>query len=808
MPVDPAQRTSEALMLPSVKPWHSPTLTVVPRVALVTGLIVWLSIGGLPLPRAFVGQPGVPAAHAADVSYVYDSLGRLLAVVDSSGDTATYAYDSTGNLLSISRYASSSISIIKVTPDQGPVGTAVTISGTGFGTTPSQNTVTFNGTAAAVASATSTQLQTTVPAAATTGPIAVTALAGSATSATPFTVTVGSGAPAITSFSPSVGPAGTSVTVTGTNFETVPTNNRLTFNLGRAVIGSATATSLGATVPGLGTSGRLTVVTPGGTAQSAQDFFVPTSPYTAASVSTTGRLVIGGASLTLTIPTAGKIGMAVFDGTAGQQVSVGVGSGIVQATVTLNRPDGTQLATTPIVVYGGDLHLASLPVTGTYTILFVPAGSYTGIGALTLSQDLQAGSIVAGGGSVPVSIARAGQRARLSFNGTAGQRLSLGIAGPTVTATYTVSNPDGTTLTSSSFGQAGSLDMPPLPITGTYGILIDPEYAKTGSMTLTLSEEVSGTLAVNGASVPLTIGQAGQRAHLTFAGVAGQRLTLLMQDTSAPSGGITTVLRPDGTTHGTLIFGNGTSTLDLVALTVTGTYTIVIDPNGVGTGSTTLWLSSEVSGTITPGGAAVPVSVVRPGQRVRLTFSGSAGQRVSLNVTAVTVSQAVVSILNPDESVLGAWPTQSTTTVYASGTAFLDPNSLGTTATYSVLVDPATAATGNLTVTLYAVPADVSGAVKIKGAALHVTLTVPGQQAFVTFPGTKGQAITVRGVKNTVGCVNVFLMNPTGGGYAVWSPCTASFTLPSTLAQTGTYTIRVDPSAANIGSVDISVTRP
>jgi len=91
---------------------------------------------------------------------------------------------------------------------------------------------------------------------------------------------------------------------------------------------------------------------------------------------------------------------------------------------------------------------------------------------------------------------------------------------------------------------------------------------------------------------------------------------------------------------------------------------------------------------------------------------------------------------------------------------------------------------------------------------LPVTLTVPGQQAFVTFPGTTGQAITVRVANSTVGCVNLSLMNPTGGGYSVIGPCTASFTLPSTLAQTGTYTIRLDPSAANIGSVDISVTSP
>jgi YD repeat-containing protein len=787
--------------------WCPPILTVVPRVALVTGLLVSLSLGGFPLNRAFVAQPSVPAAHAADVSYVYDALGRLVAVVDSSGDTATYNYDSTGNLLSINRYASSTLSIISVTPGEGPGGTVVTIFGTGFSTTPSQNTVTFNGMAASVTSATSTQLQVAVPAAATTGPIAVTVPAGTATSAKPFKVTASSGAPAITGFTPSVGQAGTSVTVTGTNFEATPTNDRLTFNLARAVVGTATAASLGATVPGLGTSGRLTVVTPGGTGQSASDFFVPPSPYTAANVSTTGRLAIGGTSLTITIPSAGKIGMAVFDGTAGQQVSLGIGPGIVQSQVTINRPAGSQLTSTGTAYQGADLHIAALPVTGTYTILVVPASSYTGSVALTLSQELQAGTILAGGASVPVSITRAGQRARLVFSGTAGQRLSLGVAGVTVTATYTVSNPDGTTLISNSIGQNSSLDLPPLPLTGTYGILIDPVYANTGSMTLTLSAEVAGTITVDGASVPLTISEVGQRARLTFAGVAGQRLSLLMHDTTISGGGTTTVFRPDGTTHGTVTYGTGAWTLDLAALTVAGTYTILVDPNGVGTGSTTLWLSSEVSGTITPGGAAVPVSVTRPGQRARLTFNGTAGQRVSLNVTAITVSQGVVSILNPDGSVLGVWPNQSTKTVTAGGTAFLDPNSLGTTGTYAVLVDPTTAATGNVTLTLYDVPPDSTGSLTINGPSAPVTLTVPGQLAQFAFPGSSGQAVTVRGANSTLGCVNLFLIQPSGT-YTVISPCTTSYTLAQTLSATGTYTIKVDPQGANTGAVDLSVTSP
>ena len=50
------------------------------------------------------------------VQYDYDALGRLIAVVDPTGDTATYTYDAVGNVLSISRHGSSQVSIITFLP--------------------------------------------------------------------------------------------------------------------------------------------------------------------------------------------------------------------------------------------------------------------------------------------------------------------------------------------------------------------------------------------------------------------------------------------------------------------------------------------------------------------------------------------------------------------------------------------------------------------------------------------------------------------------------------------------------------------
>ena len=125
----------------------------------------------------------LPAVAHADITYIYDRLGRLIGVVDPAGDTAVYHYDAVGNLTSISRQSSALVSVIDFNPASGPVGTAVTIYGTGFSPTASENTVTFNGTAASVSSASPTQLVVSVPAGATTGSIGVTAPAGSAPAA-------------------------------------------------------------------------------------------------------------------------------------------------------------------------------------------------------------------------------------------------------------------------------------------------------------------------------------------------------------------------------------------------------------------------------------------------------------------------------------------------------------------------------------------------------------------------------------------------------------------------------------------------
>jgi YD repeat-containing protein len=50
-------------------------------------------------------------AQSNSVQYVYDALGRLTQVVDTSGNVAVYNYDAVGNLLSITRSTTSPSSL-------------------------------------------------------------------------------------------------------------------------------------------------------------------------------------------------------------------------------------------------------------------------------------------------------------------------------------------------------------------------------------------------------------------------------------------------------------------------------------------------------------------------------------------------------------------------------------------------------------------------------------------------------------------------------------------------------------------------
>jgi len=166
-------------------------------------------------------------------------------------------------------------SITSLSPTSGPVGTAVTIAGTNFGSSQGSSTVTFNGTSAGTASAWSaTSITVTVPSGAATGNVVVT-VGGQASNGVSFTVTVP--APSITSLSPTSGPVGTAVTIAGSNFGSSQGSSMVMFNGASGGTASAwSATSITVTVPSGATTGNV-VVTVGGQASNGVTFTVGAS---------------------------------------------------------------------------------------------------------------------------------------------------------------------------------------------------------------------------------------------------------------------------------------------------------------------------------------------------------------------------------------------------------------------------------------------------------------------------------------------------------------------------------------------------
>ena len=448
------------------------------------------------LPIALAAEP-----DAATVRYQYDAGDRLVGVIAPTGDSAAYRYDAAGNIMAIERASSTSVTITAVFPLQGPPGTAVTVTGTSFNPTASQNAVSLSGRAATVTSASPTQLTFQVPASATSGSITVANSAGSATSNW-FVVTTSLGLPTVSSVTPSTVTAAQAVTIAGSNFSTVTGGNRVTVNGVLAQLTSISQAALGIVVPA-NMGGRVSVETSLGSATNHPDLFItPRLPsyYTVADVAWTGRTAMN-TSVPVTINTANRIGLLLVDGTAGDGLSLRVtGSTIASAHYWVYAPDGTILG-------GGDSYLpdgtgyvdsVALPSTGAYTVSIAPSPTDTGTLSLTPVRDV-GGTITPNSAPIPVTITSPGQNARFTFSGVAGSRVSAFAQGFSGCSDFGLSilTPDSTPLVSGSASCMPSAFIEAaLPATGTYTVVFDPALALVGTGAVSLSAETSSALSL------------------------------------------------------------------------------------------------------------------------------------------------------------------------------------------------------------------------------------------------------------------------------------------------------------------------
>ena len=303
------------------------------------------------------------------------------------------------------------------------------------------------------------------------------------------------------------------------------------------------------------------------------------------------------------------------------------------------------------------------------------------------------------------------QDARLTFSGTAGQKLSFGFTNMTVSPAgcylaLALYRPDGTTLASTSYlpPPSGGFDLPALPVPGSYSLVINPNGGCTASMSVSLSEELAGTIAIGGPAVTVTTTIPAQNARLTFSGVAGQKVSLYGSGATF-TGCIAyslSILNPDGTA---LVNDTGSCSptyfSDALTLPASGTYTILVNPGGVTTGSITLQLNDvppDATATLSIGGPLTTVTTTAPGQNAYLTFGGTAGQIISVNSSGATFTGCpayynyYISTRNPDGTAL-INDTGSCSQTYSSGA-----RTLPMSGTYTILINPGGPSVGSISV--------------------------------------------------------------------------------------------------------------
>jgi YD repeat-containing protein len=745
--------------------------------------------------------------------------------------------------------------ISSVVPNTGAAGTVVTINGTNLGG--SAGTVTFGGQSAAINTWTDGSIQAVVPATASTGNVVVSH-GGLQTNGLPFTVSeqtftgpvsysydelgrlvgavansgdavkycydaVGNilsltryaaGQSAIFEFHPKSGPIGTSVSISGSNFSSNPAQDSVTFNGTTATIISATTTSLVVSVPPAATSGPLTISSPLGSTTTADSFTVTNSDGKPRIDSFAPQIALPGTAVTIT--------GANFDTTpVNDRLIVNVTGGLNPTSATL----ASMFMSIPSATGSGRISLNT------------PSGSVTSSGDLFIPPSGYSVSAVGATGRVTpgapatITLSAANQIGMLLFDGKKGQMVSAVASSSTFAGcSFYIYNPSNAYVLDSRSGvgpPVGScatsgqfFDSQVLPATGTYTLLATPG-SSTGHATLTtyLFDDVQGGLLTLGSPVTATTSVPGQNANFTFAGQPNQHVSMSISS-STFNNCYFTITNPDATilVNGfTAICDRSATFFDVPVLSQTGPYKLVIDPSGTDTGAVTFKLNdaTDVIRTITSDGTPVTVATTIPGQKAKLTFSGSAGQVVSALLDNNTYNGVTMTLVAPDGS-------RVTGTSNTAGAQFIDASILPATGTYTLVLAPASGGTGQARIRLFNIASDFTALGTLGGPQIPITIGTPGQNAKITLTCTQGGRVAIAfsgaqfsGILSTGFSFKILqpdgtlFAGPFNGGPFSFPLSTASgfveyndvFTFP----VSGTYTLIVDPDTDGTGSMTVTL---
>jgi len=574
---------------------------------------------------------------------------------------------------------------------------------------------------------------------------------------------------AITSFAPASGPGGTTVTVSGTGFNLIASQNTVTFGGAAATVVSATTNQLVATVPAAAVTGPIVATNASGTATSATSFVI-------------GSLLGGGNPAVETTFGANSPSTLTFAGNVGDGWTLIVNDiNAVGATVTatVTQPGGAVLANCSTSSATLLCTLPTLPVAGSYMVSLVTSAG-TATGSVQLVAD-QAGGLLAP--NTAASFAPNGSTPAVSYMFTANtgeSDLELGFAADTIpgNTSIVVYNPNGTTLTNTTLtATMGSTQLNLGTVAGgTYRVRVIPGSLNSGSIQTTLVQFASGsTLTIGGPPVAVNL-VAGQNGQYTFNGTQGQLLGVGVTNLSTPTQSLSfRITGPGGTQVGNFSTSSATG-YALPALPATGSYILTANP-GPNMASFNLSLSADQTGLLATSGTPVVWSSSTVGQFGTYNFNATAGQSYVLQLSGDTILGLTnVYVYEPVGS------TWSSTTVVSGGSASIALSNTPTSGTYQVRIVPAMGGAGNLTMSL----TQPSGGTLTVGAPPAPVSIAVGESAVYSFSGTAGQLLSVAFTDfSTVPAARSVTLTLAGSNGVVMSTCNVNVSQYSRLNGAG-----------------------
>jgi hypothetical protein len=431
----------------------------------------------------FIGAASVKFGGTEAASFTVNSSTEISAVVGSGSTGKISVTTPKGTSLSPSSFTFvAAPTISNFTPSSGAAGSEVTITGTNF---TGATSLKFGGTEAASFTVNSGSEISAVVGSGSTGVVSVITPYGTAVSLSTFTFVP---APTISNFTPSSGTTGSEVTITGTNF-----SGATSVKFGGTEAGSFTvnsAVNISAFV-GSGSTGVVSVTTPGGTALSSSEFthnlppavtmFTPASGGIGAEVTITGTNLAGATGVKF-----GGTSAASFTVNSGSEISAVVGSGS-SGVVSVITPNGTAVSLSTFTFMPAPTISSFTPDTGESADTVTLTGTHftgtssvefggTEAASFTVNSDTEISAVVGSGSTGKISVTTPG--------GTAESSTDFTYHGVPVLSTITLTDedlpdPPFTSITlhiiEPSEGNPGTAEIQASYQTFTYGVYLGVE---------------------------------------------------------------------------------------------------------------------------------------------------------------------------------------------------------------------------------------------------------------------------------------------------------------------------------------------